>query len=176
MITPDFAKTMARYNRWQNRSLMQAADSLSDQQRWQNGLAFFGSIAETLNHILWDDRIWLARLQGDDATAAQIAERHPYTDAPKDWSQYKKQRSELDDGIVAWADGLTEQDLAASTLWIRGSEPVETNFGFNVVHMFNHQTHHRGQVHALLTKAGADPEPTDLQMLKAFVSDEESPL
>ncbi len=42
---------------------------------------------------------------------------------------------------------------------------METNFGFNVVHMVNHQTHHRGQVHAMLTAAGATPQPTDLQML-----------
>ncbi|MEP2139227.1 MAG: DinB family protein, partial [Erythrobacter sp.] len=130
---------------------------------------------ETLNHILWDDRIWLARLQGDDKTAAEIGARHPYTDTPRDWSEFKKQRSDLDDALVAWADGLTEKDFAASTSWIKGSEPVETNFGFNFVHMINHQTHHRGQVHALLTKAGARPEPTDLQMLETFGSNGGAP-
>lgn len=168
MVTPEFAKTMARYNRWQNRSLVQAADGLSDQERWRDAGAFFKSIAETLNHILWDDRVWLARLQMDDVAAAQIAARHPYTDTPSDWSDYKEQRSKLDDEIVAWADGLTENDLASSIPWIRGSDRVETNFGFNLVHMINHQTHHRGQVHALLTQAGAEPEPTDLQMLETI--------
>ena len=165
MITPDFVKTMTRYNRWQNHSLTRAADSLSDQIRWQDGGTFFKSIAEAMNNILWDYRIWFSRLQGDYTTVAQIGARHPYTDAPRDWSAYKKQRSELDDILVTWADSLTATDLAQSTRWIRGAEAVETNFGFNTVHMINHQTHHRGQVHALLTKFGAKPDPTDLQML-----------
>ena len=165
MITPEYARTMTRYNRWQNGSLIRAADGLTDAQRWQPDGAFFNSIAETLNHILWDDRIWIARLHGDAATAADIAGRHPYTDTPRDWSVYKRGRAALDDDLVVWADGLTEQDLARSVPWVRGTEPVETQFGFNVAHMINHQTHHRGQVHALLPRAGAVPEPTDLQML-----------
>lgn len=165
MITPDFPKVMARYNRWQNRSLVAAADTLTDEDRWRDRGAVFRSIAETLNHILWDDRVWLARLRGDHEEAAEIGARHPYTDTPSDWSAYVAQRAALDDEIVAWADSLTETDLAAATPWMRGKDAVETGFGFNLVHMINHQTHHRGQVHAMLTAAGASPEPTDLQML-----------
>ncbi|MEL6588075.1 MAG: DinB family protein [Pseudomonadota bacterium] len=165
MITPDFAKTMARYNRWQNLSLITAADLLTDAQRWQDRGAVFRSIAETLNHILWDDRVWLARLHGDDATVAQIAARHPYTDTPKDWSIYRQERASLDATLVTWAEGLDARDLAGSTQWIRGTTAVETNVGFNLVHMVIHQTHHRGQVHAMLTQAGPAPGPTDLQML-----------
>ena len=168
MITPDFAATMARYNRWQNRSLVAAADTLTDADRWQDRGAFFRSIAETLNHILWDDRIWLARLGGDEATAAEIGARHPYTDTPKEWSAYVRARVALDDEIVAWADSLAEADLARPIAWVRGGETVETQLGFNLVHMVNHQTHHRGQVHAMLTAAGAEPEATDLQMLKVI--------
>lgn len=171
MVTPEFARTMTRYSRWQNSSLMKAANGLSDQERWRDRGAFFKSIAETLNHILWDDRIWLARLRGDDMAAAQLGGCHPYKDSPRDWSDYVRERTALDDELVAWADDLTEEDLAKSTSWIRGSTPVETNFGFNLAHMVNHQTHHRGQVHAMLTKAGADPEPTDLQMLNPLDED-----
>ncbi|MEM9550246.1 MAG: DinB family protein [Pseudomonadota bacterium] len=165
MITPDFARMMARYNRWQNRSLARAASTLTDQDRWQDRGAFFGSIAETLNHILWDDRVWLARMRKDDEAAAKIGARHPYTDAPKDWGVYCRERAALDDEIVAWADALTEADLERQIRWVRGDQPVETFFGFNLVHMVTHQTHHRGQVHAMLTAAGAAPEPTDLQVL-----------
>jgi len=168
MITPEFAVTMARYNRWQNRSLMNAASGLSDEERWQDRGAFFGSIAQTLNHILWDDRVWLARLRGDAAAASKIGLRHPYTDNPKDWTVFTRQRAELDEEIIEWAEGLTTDDLALSTAWNRGGEAVETNCGFNIVHMVNHQTHHRGQVHSMLTAAGANPEPTDLQMLKVI--------
>lgn len=172
MITTEFARTMARYNRWQNRSLLKAATALSDRERWQDRGTFFKSIAETLNHVLWDDRVWLARLRDDASAAAVIGERHPYTDTPQDWAEYVHDRTALDDEIVVWADALTEDDLARSTPWIKGSEPVETNFGFNLVHMVNHQTHHRGQVHAMLTQAGVEPEPTDLQML-AVIGDVE---
>ena len=166
MITSEFARTMARYNRWQNRSLMTAADTLTDVERWRDRGAFFRSIAETLNHILWDDRIWLARLQGDEATASEIGSRHPYTDAPRDWSDYTRDRVALDDRIVDWADRLTDANFERSVPWMRGDQAVETRFGFNLVHMVNHQTHHRGQVHAMLTAAGALPEPTDLPVLE----------
>lgn len=165
MITTDYAATMARYNRWQNRSLVAAASSLSDAARWQDRGAFFRSIAETLNHILWDDRVWLARLRGAQAEAAEIGARHPYTEAPEDWAEFTAARAALDDEILHWAEGLTPEDLAGVTSWQRGPEQVETPFAFNVVHLFNHQAHHRGQVHAMLTAAGATPEPTDLQML-----------
>lgn len=166
MITPEFAKTLARYNQWQNRSLVEAADGLSDKKRWQNNGAFFNSIAETLNHILWDDRIWLARLRGDEATASQIGERHPYTDTPRAWSVYTQERSDLDSEIVTWADSVTEYDLLKPARWTRDSQLVETDSGFNFVHMVNHQTHHRGQVHAMLTRAGAEPRATDLLVLR----------
>ena len=157
---------MARYGRWQNRSLIAAAGGLTDEERWRDRGAFFRSIAETLNHILWDDRIWLARLRGDETTAAEIGERHPYTGEPQDWSDYERQRTALDEEIVAWVDGLTDAELERPVRWVRGGEEVETGFGFNLVHMMNHQTHHRGQAHAMLTAVGAQPEPTDLQMLE----------
>lgn len=165
MITPEYARVMARYNRWQNSSHLGAASKLTDEERWEDRGAFFGSIAQTLNHVLWDDRVWLARLRGDKKSATDIGARHPYTNEPTDWDLFVRERTELDAEIVAWADTLTEEDLARSVRWMRGDEEVETDFSFNVVHMMNHQTHHRGQVHAMLTAAGALPEPTDLQML-----------
>ena len=157
---------MARYNRWQNRSLVNAASNLTDDERWRDRGAFFGSIAQTLNHILWDDRVWLARLHGDRTAAAKIDVLHPYTEAPAGWDSFVRERSELDDEIITWADSLSEADLARSVRWTRGDVEVETAFWFNLVHMVNHQTHHRGQVHAMLTAAGEKPEPTDLPLLK----------
>ncbi|MEM7752354.1 MAG: DinB family protein [Pseudomonadota bacterium] len=165
MITPAYARTMMRYNRWQNHACVAAAGDLSDAERWQDRGAFFGSIAETLNHILWDDRVWLARLHADHATAAEIAARHPYTESPRAWEAFTQARTKLDDDLVAWADSLSTTDLACAVTWDRGGTRVETTFAFNFVHMVNHQTHHRGQVHAMLTAAGIDPGPTDLQML-----------
>ena len=171
MIAPDYARTMARYNCWQNRSLATAAGTLTDAARWQDRGAYFGSIAATLNHILWDDHVWLARLRGDAPRASEIGARHPYTDTPRDWSDYVAQRAALDDEIVHWADAVTQADILRPVAWTRGTEAVETPFGFNVAHMMNHATHHRGQVHAMLTAAGAFPEPTDLQMMRVLDAD-----
>ncbi|MBT4428135.1 MAG: damage-inducible protein DinB, partial [Rhodospirillaceae bacterium] len=64
MISPDYVRTMATYNRWQNGSLYDAANTLSDDERKQARGAFFGSIHATLNHILWGDQIWMSRFTG----------------------------------------------------------------------------------------------------------------
>ena len=165
MIEAAFARTMARYDRWQNHSIIAAADTLTDKERWTDRGAFFGSIAATLNHVLWDHRVWLARLNGDEATASEIGARHPYTDAPRGWSDYKRERTATDAQIEVWTDGLTDADVACGVPWVRGDTPMETPFGFLLVHMFNHATHHRGQVHAMLTAAGAKTGSTDLPML-----------
>ena len=61
MITPAHAHMMARYNRWQNRSLYAAVVTLSDAQRREDKGAFFGSLHKTLAHILWADRVWMSR-------------------------------------------------------------------------------------------------------------------
>ena len=164
MITPEHARVMARYNRWQNRSLVAAANGLDDRERWRDRGAFFGSIAATLNHIYWDDRVWLARLTGRES-ADPIARRHPYTDDPRDWGVYVRDRAALDEEIIAWADGISPDDLARTVHWRRGEEDLAPSYALCVVHLFNHQTHHRGQVHALLTAAGVRPEQTDLQVL-----------
>jgi len=165
MINAELARTLARYDRWQNQSLIEAAEKMTDAERWQNRGAFFGSIAETFNHILWDHRVWLARQVGDTAAANEVGKRHPYTDAPKDWSAYKRLRAALDSEIRTWCDHLDDDDLTRKVAWTRGDKRVQTYFWFNLLHMFNHATHHRGQVHAMLTGAGIDPGSTDLPML-----------
>ncbi len=64
MITSDYVRTMASYNRWQNESLYGAADTLTDAQRKEQRGAFFGSIHGTLNHLLWGDQMWMSRFAG----------------------------------------------------------------------------------------------------------------
>lgn len=169
MIEVAYVQTMASYDRWQNRSLIAAADKLSDAERWRNRGAFFESIAETLNHILWDHRVWLARQRSDHFVEMKIAARHPYTDAPRNWNDYKRDRASLDDEIQQYCDHVTESDMLRQIRWRRGHEEVSTNFGFNLVHMFTHAVHHRGQVHAMLTSAGVDPGTTDLPMMPDHV-------
>ncbi|MDF0602029.1 DinB family protein [Psychromarinibacter sp. C21-152] len=161
MITADYARLMARYNRWQNGSLVAAADGLDDGARRADRGAFFGSIQATLNHVLWGDRIWMSRFADWEKPAGGIAESPQIT---PDWESYKAARLRADADIVDWANGLTDADLAGDLSWYSGSLQADmvNPMALCVAHFFNHQTHHRGQVHAMLTAAGARPEATDL--------------
>ena len=74
MIDPTYAQRMARYNRWQNANLYAAADTLSDDERRRERGAFFGSIHQTLSHLLWADRIWMSRFTDVPSPGASIPE------------------------------------------------------------------------------------------------------
>lgn len=152
---------MARYNRWQNISLYTAADGLSDEQRRLDRGAFFKSIHGTLNHILWADKIWLSRVSDASKPDGGIPDSTTYCD---DWETLKCVRADCDGHIIAWADSLDETRLAGDLAWYSGAlklDIVKPRW-LVVTHIFNHQTHHRGQVHAMLTAAGAKPEDTDV--------------
>ena len=90
MITPQYVRTMADYNRWQNQNLYGAADKLTDAQRKEQRGAFFGSIHATLNHLLWADQIWMSRLAGTPKPkAAGIPQS---ISMYEDWSELKRQK------------------------------------------------------------------------------------
>lgn len=161
MIHADFACQMARYNAWQNRSLFGAASRLGDEARMADRGAFFGSIHGTLSHLLWGDTIWMSRFDGWENPDVGIPES-PYWVA--DWADLQARRTDADDRIQEWARGLTDDDLRRDLSWYSGAlgRGVTKPLALCAVHFFNHQTHHRGQVHALLTGAGARPDDTDL--------------
>ncbi|PSL17201.1 DinB family protein [Shimia abyssi] len=164
MISSDYCRVMARYNDWQNTSLVTAADELSDAARWQNRGAFFGSIAETFNHLYWADALMLARILGNERPQDSIT--HSLA-KPKKWNEFKILRLERNVEVQNWADGLSDQDLTGSTAWIPpgGTKRVQMPTALCAVQLFNHQTHHRGQIHAMLTAAGVEPKPTDLSAM-----------
>lgn len=160
----DHLRRMARYNAWKNAALMRAADGLDDAARWTDRGAFFGSIAATFNHLLWDDQLWLARFQGYTRPERSV----PVSlTAPAAWGAFQVQRVATDARITAWADGLTAADLQGQVAWYPGGGDVrvEKPAVLCMTHLFNHQTHHRGQIHAMLTAAGVVTAPTDLPML-----------
>lgn len=161
MITPAYAQMMARYNAWQNRSLLAAADTLDDAARRADRGAFFGSITATLSHLLWGDGIWMARFGAGDPPPGSIRDSAALYD---DWAEYKAIRAATDARIISWSDALTPADLTGSLGWYSGvlGREVSRPRAVIVTHLFNHQTHHRGQVHAMLTGAGARPDDTDL--------------
>lgn len=161
MVGPDYLRTMAQYNRWQNGNLYHAAHGLTPEARSQDRGAFFGSIEATLNHLLWGDRIWMHRFAGHAKPPGGIAESVRLT---PDWETLCRERTATDEAILAWAQEVRAEALAGDLTWWSGAlgREVSKPFGLLVVHFFNHQTHHRGQVHAMLTAAGARPGDTDL--------------
>ncbi len=152
---------MARYNRWQNGSLYGAAETLSDAERRKERGAFFGSIHGTLCHLLWGDRIWMHRFTGSPKPPGGIKDSPGLIDA---WDDLVAQRRAMDETIIAWSDGLSEDWLRGSDTWFSGAvgREVTKPIWVLVTHFFNHQTHHRGQAHAMLTAAGAKPMDTDI--------------
>jgi uncharacterized damage-inducible protein DinB len=163
MIDPAYVQTLAAYNKWQNASLFAAASTLGDTQRREDRGSFFKSIHATLNHLLWADSVWMSRL--DDLPKPETP--FPGVDHIAEWDLLKQVRAEMDDRIVAWAGGMTSDELAGDLVWRSGlmGGDVRQPRWFAITHMFNHQTHHRGQVHALLTGLGLGPQATDLILM-----------
>jgi uncharacterized damage-inducible protein DinB len=163
MIDTAYVRRMARYNRWQNRNLYGVADTLSDDERRRERGAFFGSVHKTLSHLLWADGVWMSRFAGTQRPEGGIpgsASLHP------DWETLKRERGEFDETMIAWADGLGASGLAGDLTYYSGGakRDITGPKWLLVAHMFNHQTHHRGQVHCMLTQAGGKPHDTDLPL------------
>ncbi|WP_102109219.1 DinB family protein [Oceaniglobus roseus] len=161
MMTPELCRTLARYNRWQNLNLYGAASTLDDTARRQDRGGFFRSIQETLSHLVWGDQTWMSRFAGWEKPAVGIPGSAAFMPL---WDEMCARRAEMDGKLVIWADTLEEPDLAGELAWFSGAlgRDVSRPKAMCVMHMFNHQTHHRGQVHAMLTAAGAKPSDTDL--------------
>jgi uncharacterized damage-inducible protein DinB len=163
-ITPEYCRLMARYNAWQNASLRRIVETMPPEALDADRGAFFGSIRATLNHLLWADRLWLARFTGTAAPEGGIAGSVDLTPTIAVWGA---ERFRTDARLTLWAEHLRALDLAADMTWVSGSAGRQFTRPLQplIVHMFNHQTHHRGQVHAMLTAAGQRPGDTDLFLM-----------
>ena len=161
MIDVAYVQRMARYNRWQNENLYGASDRLPDDERRRERGAFFGSIHKTLSHLLWADRMWMSRFAGTPRPQGGIPDS---VSLYPDWQALKQERAAFDGVIVDWTDGLDHAWLADDLVWYSGAIRAEVSRPrwLLLAHFFNHQTHHRGQVHCMLTQAGAQPDDTDL--------------
>ena len=164
---------MAAYNEWMNAKVYQAASELSEQELTADKGAFFGSIFGTLQHIVVGDRIWLRRFADHPARPVAL---DPIRDLPvpttleerlfDDFDQLREHRSMLDTAIKRWSESLSETDLNRSFRYTNLKGVVTTkSFASLVLHFFNHQTHHRGQVTTLLSQSGKDVGVTDLLAL-----------
>lgn len=174
MITTEYVQLMAAYTGWQNDSIYRAADSLSDTERKLERGAFFGSIHSTLNHLLWGDQIWLHRLVGlpkpdflANLAAPEVTNISESKNLLPDWQNLKDARSETDKAILDWSKSVTEEELQGQLSWFSGAmqKDITRPKAALVIQMFNHGTHHRGQVHAMLTAARVKTDDTDVPFM-----------
>jgi uncharacterized damage-inducible protein DinB len=164
MIDRAYVQRMALYNRWQNENLYGIADRLSVEERQRERGAFFGSIHKTLSHLLWGDQIWMSRFTDMPKPEGGIPESVALY---ADWETLKSERAAFDRKILDWASTVQPAWLAADQTYFSGAvgREVTKPRWVLVTHMFNHQTHHRGQVHCMLTQAGGRPSDTDLPFM-----------
>ena len=164
MITPGYVRTMAAYNAEMNRRLYAAADRLGEAARRRDRGAFWGSIHGTLCHLVWGDTMWMSRFDGG---AKPDVPQRDSAGWVQDWAALSAARDALDARIAGWAGRVDAEWLAGELVWMSGSAQREMRAGrgFLVAHVFNHQTHHRGQAHALITEAGEATGDTDLMLV-----------
>jgi uncharacterized damage-inducible protein DinB len=155
----DHYATFAGYNAWANHRLYDAAALLSDAEYRADKGAFFKSMHGTLNHLLATDRIWMKRFTGGgeapDRLDAIVHERLP---------DLRAAREAEDRRIVGYIASLDEERLRGVIRYRRVSTPDEfvQKLAPALDHWFNHQTHHRGQAHMILTTLGKTAPELDL--------------
>ena len=161
MIDPAYVQNMARYNAWQNNQLKEALEPLSPAELTKDRGAFFGSIFATLNHILWGDRMWMARF---DKNVAAPEKDILHTELTPTFGAWTAERFATDGKLVTWAQRTKAVDLLGPLTWYSGMTKTEQTkpLSLCITHLFNHQTHHRGQVHTMMTAAGLQAPVSDL--------------
>jgi len=147
----------AAYNQWANARLYSAASILSEAALSENVGAFFNSLFGTLSHILVADRIWMNRLTGEGPSHADLEDR-PFAS----FADLRAEREKMDRRIVEFVGSLDSTDFPADLHYKDMSgQPHAVARNLVLAHFFNHQTHHRGQAHHMLTKAGLDAPSLD---------------
>ena len=159
MEPTEYARILAAYNRWMNDKIYAASAKLSDEERKRDVGAFFESIHGTLNHLLLGDRLWLGRFIGVPFVVKAL-NQELYTD----FDELRAERTKTDEDIIAWANSLSDAEFDGQMSYMSTVNPQLRTYPFwvAVTQLFNHQTHHRGQVTTLLMQQGIDPGVTDL--------------
>jgi uncharacterized damage-inducible protein DinB len=162
MVDPAYCQVLARYNRWMNQRICAAVATLPPAERMRDRGAFFGSIQRTLSHLVWADRTWLGRF-----VQKPYGEPGYGADLYADFDLLRRARDATDADILSWAGALMQPWLAETLAYTRKADgkTVSLPAWVAAAHFFNHSTHHRGQVTALMKQAGLDPGITDLPWL-----------
>ncbi len=150
---------LPRFNAWANSKIYQMCAELSDADYRMDRKAFFGSIHNTLNHILLVDILWTARIQGYEEESIKSLDQilHESLD-DLNAAQQKEDRK-----LIELVDGMDREELKRPMKYTRmNGQKGEDSVGDVLVTLYNHQTHHRGQVHTMLTQIGVDPPDMDV--------------
>ena len=150
---------MARFNAWANDRLYGCVAGISEEAYREDRKAYFGSIHNTLNHLLVVDRLWTHRIEGSDHDIKSL-DQILYGD----FESLRAARKTEDQALVDLVDGLSEEELRSPVTYGRmiGGGTHTTQRDHILITLYNHQTHHRGQVHTMLTQQGIDPPPLDV--------------
>ena len=167
MIEVAYCHTMARYNEWMNRRLYEICAGLPDAERRRDRGAFFRSIHGTLDHLVYADLAFLSRFTGDPPEVPPLG-----TVLYPNFDELCRTRTSLDQRLLGWSESLSESWLRAPFTYTSRVDGVTRTLPawILVAHLFNHQTHHRGQLTTLLSQLGLDPGVTDLAFMPGVVS------
>ena len=162
MINKAHWRMMAGYNRWMNEKIYDVCGGLSDAERKADRKLFFRSIHGTLNHILFADMAWLSRFRQEKIELPPMG-----TDLFADFGELRQAREVWDEKIGTWTESLTEEWLSTDFTYTSRLDNVtrtQPNW-ILAAHLFNHGTHHRGQVTAALSALGIDYGSTDIPFM-----------
>lgn len=165
MIDPAYCQVMAEYNEWMNRRLFSTCSQLPPAVLVEDRGAFFKSIYLTLNHIAYSDLAFLSRFTGDPAEVPQLGE-----DLFGSFDELRRERVALDARLNTWSASLTTDWLKLPLTYtsrVDGRQRTVPRWAL-VAHLFNHQTHHRGQVTTLLSQLGVDMGSTDIPFMPRY--------
>lgn len=179
MIKSQF-ELMANYNATMNQKINSSMANLSATELWQDRGAFFGSLLGTLNHLMVGDLLWLRRFDNLSTHPDGFSALCKLTDLPlpttlieclySDKDEYQKRRQTLDQIIIEFIAETTAADYSNVLNYnnVKGLN-FDKSFSLLLMHFFNHQTHHRGQVSTLFAQMNIDIGETDLLLLIADV-------
>ncbi len=155
---------LALYNQWMTTKIYTAIEGLTIEELKKDRGAFFKSIYSTLNHLLWADIRWMSRFTGNT---------YPFEDSKMgvdlfdDFESLRDEHLKMAEHIIHWSNTLNEDQISQDLTWTRasGGTPVTKPFWLCITHLFNHQTHHRGQITQMLKPIGIDVGDTDLPLM-----------
>lgn len=162
MIHPDHCQLMAEYNEWMNRKLFAACEGLTEAALHEDRGAFFKSVYLTLNHIAYSDISFLSRFTAEPAEIPPLG-----VDLFGSFAALRSAREALDTRLKSWSASLTTEWLTLPLTYTSKVDNQERTVPrwVLVTHLFNHQTHHRGQVTTLLSQQGIDIGSTDIPFM-----------